>query len=116
MVNCLASLPRDPEVDALLVAAGELIWLAGPQLKLPSLCHGVSGSGYAFLKLFARTGDDSWLVRARRFAMHGIGQAERGLKEHGQRKFSLWTGDLGLATFLCDCVRGNHQFPTMDVF
>jgi hypothetical protein len=116
IVNCLASLPRDPELDALLGAAGELIWQAGPPVKLPSLCHGASGSGYAFLKLFARSGDDTWLERARRFAMHGMAQAERGVKEHGQRKFSLWTGDLGLATFLCDCIRGSNRFPTLDVF
>lgn len=116
IVNCLASLPPEPEIDALFRAAGELIWRAGPQVKLPSLCHGVSGSGYAFLKLFARTGDETWLSRARRFAMHGIGQAELGVAEHGQRKFSLWTGDLGLATFLGDCIRANDRFPTLDVF
>ena len=116
IVNCLASLPRDPQTDALLIAGGELIWRAGPTTKLPSLCHGVSGSGYAFLKLHARTGDERWLARARRFAMHGIEQAERGVRQHGQRKFSLWTGDLGLAMFLCDCIRVDHRFPTLDVF
>ncbi len=116
MVNCLASLPRDSHTDALLVAAGELIRHAGPTTKLPSLCHGVSGSGYAFLKLHVRTGDEVWLEHARRFAMHGIEQAERGVQQHGQRKFSLWTGDLGLAAFLCDCIRINDQFPTLDVF
>jgi len=116
MVNCLASLPREPATDALLLAAGELTWLAGPPAKLPSLCHGAPGSGYAFLKLHARSGDELWLVRARRFAMHAIAQAERGVLEHGQRKFSLWTGDLGLAAFLCDCIRANDRFPTLDVF
>jgi hypothetical protein len=116
IVNCLASLPREPQTDALLIAGGELIWLAGPTTKLPSLCHGASGSGYAFLKLHARTGDERWLTRARRFAMHGIEQAERGVRQHGQRKFSLWTGDLGLAAFLCDCIRVDHRFPTLDVF
>ncbi|HTK98632.1 MAG TPA: LanC-like protein [Pseudomonadales bacterium] len=116
MVNCLAPLPRDPHVDALLMAAGELTWRAGPTTKLPSLCHGASGSGYAFLKLHARTGDERWLERARRFAMHGIEQAERGVRQHGQRKFSLWTGDLGLAAFLCDCIRVVDRFPTLDTF
>ncbi|MFI5316219.1 MAG: lanthionine synthetase C family protein [Myxococcota bacterium] len=116
IVNCLASLPSEPETDALLLAAGELTWLAGPLVKLPGLCHGSPGSGYAFLKLFARTGDDEWLARARRFAMHAIGRAERGVAEHGQRKFSLWTGDLGLAAFLCDCLRASSEVPTLDVF
>jgi hypothetical protein len=116
MVNCLDALPMDPDTDALLLAAGELTWRAGPVAKLPSLCHGTPGSGYAFLKLFLRTGDEMWLMRARRFAMHAIEQAERGVAEHRQRKFSLWTGDLGLAIYLWDCVRATARFPTLDVF
>lgn len=116
VVNCLTALPSDPETDALLLAAGELVWRAGPLVKLPSLCHGAPGSGYAFLKLYGRTGDDEWLARARRFAMHAIEQGERFTREHGQRKFSLWTGDLGLAVFLCDCIRGTGELPTLDVF
>jgi hypothetical protein len=116
VVNTLALMPRDPEADALLIAAGELTWAAGPVAKLPSLCHGVAGGGYAFLKLCKRTGEERWLDRARCFAMHAIEQSERGLGQHGQRKFSLWTGDLGLACYLWDCVRGGDQFPTLDFF
>jgi hypothetical protein len=116
IVNCLAGLPSDSESDALLVAAGELVWRAGPVTKLPSLCHGAPGSGYAFLKLFRRTGNDEWLARARRFAMHSIEQAERALAEHGQRKLSLWTGDLGVAVYLSDCLRASDSFPTLDAF
>ena len=116
IVNTMAALPPDPDVDALLIAAGELTWAAGPVAKLPSLCHGAPGSGYAFLKLHARTGDERWLQRARSFAMHAIEQAERGVEQHGQRKFSLWTGDLGLACYLWDCIRGCDRFPTLDYF
>jgi hypothetical protein len=116
MVNAFAGLPSTPETEEILLAAGELTWLAGPIAKLPGLCHGVPGSGYAFLQLFARSGDEKWLERARRFAMHAIQQAERGVEKHGQRKFSVWTGDLGLALYLWDCVRGVGEFPMMDVF
>lgn len=116
IVNCLTSLPSDSETDALLLAAGELAWLAGPPRKLPSLCHGAPGTGYAFLKLYERSGDERWLARARAFAMHAVAQADRGVSEHGQRKFSLWTGDLGLAAFLADCIRARADFPTLDVF
>ena len=116
MINALAALPAERQTDELLLAAGELTWAAGPLAKLPSLCHGVPGSGYAFLKLHARTGDEIWLDRARRFAMHAIGQADRGVEQYGQRKFSLWTGDVGLALYLWDCVRGVGQFPMMEVF
>jgi len=116
MVAMLSSLPRDPATDALLEAAGELIWRAGPLIKLPSLCHGVPGSGYAFLKLHERTADPKWLARARAFAMHGIVQNARFTAQYGQQKYSLWTGDLGLAFYLQDCIRGVGEIPLMDVF
>ncbi len=35
------------------------------------------GNGYALLKTFERTGDERWLQRARRFAVHALEQAER---------------------------------------
>jgi hypothetical protein len=60
--------------------------------------------------------DSIWLDRARAFAMHAIEQSERHLREFGQRRYSLWTGDLGLAHYLSSCIEANNQFPTMDVF
>ena len=77
---------------------GELTWRAGPLAKGASLCHGTAGNGYAFLKLLDRTGDELWLDRSRRFAMHAIEQVERLRTEHGQGRYALWTGDLGTAT------------------
>jgi hypothetical protein len=118
VITCLAEFPTDSRwpIDPLLQQAGELVWEAGPLGKFPVLCHGAAGSGYAFLKLYARSGDHKWLERARKFAMHAIDQCERALRKYGQRKYSLWTGDLGLAIFLWDCVRGTAKFPTLDVF
>src|SRR5439155_6630447 len=58
--------------EELLLAGAELTWRAGahgPE-KGPGLCHGTAGNGYALLKAFARTGDERWLDRARRFAVH----------------------------------------------
>ena len=114
-VVCLAGLPG-PALDDLLLAAGEAIWSAGPLVKGSNLCHGTGGNGYALLKLYQRTGDPTWLSRARAFAMHGIGQAEEDARRHGQYRYSLWTGDLGFAIYLWDCVRAIAQFPTLDVF
>ncbi len=118
VISCAAWVPAgdDPAFDALLLGAGELVWHAGPTSKLPSLCHGAPGSGYAFLALFRRTGDERWLERARRFGMHAIEHADRAAREHGQRKYSLWTGDLGLALYLQDCVGGVARLPLLDVF
>lgn len=118
MITCLADLPAgaDTEFDRLLEKGGELIWRAGPLTKGPNLCHGTAGNGYAFLKLYRRTGDAKWLDRARAFAMHAITQSEQHATKYGQRRYSLWTGDLGLAVYLWDCIHGEAKFPTMDVF
>jgi len=106
----------DAEVDQLLVEGGELVWKAGPLVKGSNLCHGTTGNGYAFLKLFERTGDQLWLDRARGFAMHAIGQYENVHRETGHGRFSLWTGDPGLAVFLNACLDADARFPTIDVF
>lgn len=113
-VVALAEIAETAEHLDLLHMAGQLIWAAGPPTKPPSLCHGAAGSGMAFLKLFERTGDQAWLDRARAFAMHAIGQADREAARNRQRKFSLWTGDLGLAVFLRNCVEGTATFPLLD--
>ena len=111
----LAGLPTD-ELDAELVAGGEAIWEAGPLRKGAGLCHGTGGNGYAFLKLFERTGDERWLERARAFAMHAIAQMEAHALQYGQLRYSVWTGDPGLAIYLWDCLRGAGSFPMLDTF
>ena len=112
----LAAAPRTPEWDALLLRAGELTWHAGPLRKGASLCHGTAGSGFAMLKLWRRSGDAVWLDRARALAMHGWGQVERHRAAYGQGRYSLWTGDLGLACLLWNCIAGSDAMPTLDVF
>ena len=114
-VICLAHYPGH-ELDTLLLAAGEAIWAAGPLVKGPGLCHGTAGNAYAFLVLHERTQDARWLQRARAFAMHAIAQAEADAAQHGQLRHSLWTGDLGLAVFLWDCIHAQGRYPTLDVF
>jgi hypothetical protein len=102
--------PSDPQLTELLVEGGELTWQAGPLRKGANLCHGTGGNGYAFLKLLERTGDELWLHRARAFAMHAIEQVERG-----QPRFSLWTGDVGVAFYLRACLDGWQGLPAIDV-
>ena len=112
---CLGSFPSDA-LDDVLLAAGEATWLAGPLKKGSNLCHGTGGNGYAFLKLWQRTGDARWLQRAQAFAMHGIAQTHAAFERHGCGRYSLWTGDIGFAIYLWNCLRGNAEFPTLDVF
>jgi hypothetical protein len=115
IVNCFAGF-ADSRIDDLLLAAGEMTWRAGPLGKGPGLCHGTAGNGYAFLKLFRRTGDAQWLDRARRFAMHAIEQQQADADAFGQNRYTLWTGDAGLAIYLQDCIDRSDRFPTLDYF
>ncbi len=105
----LAPVPAgtDNKFDDLLLKAGELIWKAGPLTKGVSLCHGTDGNGYAFLKLFKRTGDQMWLDRARAFAMHAIKQRSG--------RHALWVGDAGLACYLDACITAGDGFPLLDI-
>ena len=92
--------------EEVLLAGAELIWQAGPHgdEKGYGICHGTAGNGYALLKAFERTGDERWLERARRFAVHALEQAERLAGTRGRRRYSLWTGDVGAALFAGDCL------------
>ena len=100
----------------LALAGGELTWRAGPLAKGPSLCHGTAGNAYAFLVLHHRTGDELWLDRAREFALHAIGQVEREREAVGRGRYSLFTGDIGVALFLRHLLDGEDRFPTMGPF
>jgi hypothetical protein len=96
--------------EKLFLAGARLTWAAGPhgQEKGFGICHGTAGNGYALLAAFQRTGDEEWLARARRFAVHALAQAEAG---HG--RFSLWTGDPGAALFAADCLTGDGRYPIL---
>jgi hypothetical protein len=111
----VASLARfaldDPEHDRVMCAGGELTWRAGALAKGAGLCHGTAGNGYAFLALLERTGDELWLTRARAFAMHAAEQVARDRASYGQGRFTLWTGDLGVALYLADCLAGHGSVP-----
>ena len=109
------SVGADRHLDSLLELGGELAWRAGPLRKGPGICHGTASSGYAFLKLFERTGDVRWLERARRFAMHAIKQVREQRARFGQGWYTLWTGDLGTAVFLKQCIDRTPGIPTLDL-
>jgi lantibiotic modifying enzyme len=102
--------------EELLQAGAELIWRAGPpgMAKGPGICHGTAGNGYALLKMFERTGDEVWLERARRFAVHALEQVERARAARGRGRYSLWTGDVGVALYAGDCLDARASYPVVD--
>ena len=98
--------------EELLMAGAELTWQAGPpgMEKGSGICHGTAGNGHAFLKVFERTGDELWLERARSFAVHAVEQIER----RGKGRYSLFTGDIGVALYVADCLDGRSAYPVID--
>jgi hypothetical protein len=115
VVISLAGLARDDaELAELLLSAGELTWTAGPLVKGAGLCHGTAGNGFAFLKLFEVTQDERWLARARSFAAYALLQVERSRSEYGHGRYSLWTGDVGVAVYASQCISATAHMPTID--
>ena len=94
--------------EELLLAGAELTWQAGAhkERKGAGICHGTAGNGYALLAAFERTGDELWLERARRFAVHALAQAERE-----PPVYSLWLGAIGAAVFASDCLDARCRYP-----
>jgi len=117
IVTALADFPplHSPAFEALLLAAGQAIWQAGPLTKGPGLCHGTAGNAAALLVLHGRSGDARWLDRARALAMHAIGQCDVARATHGQGRYSVWTGDPGLALVLWQCIQGTAGLPLLDL-
>jgi len=104
--------------EELLLAGAELVWRAGAhrEEKGAGICHGTAGNGFALLKAFERTGDERWLERGRRFAVHALGQVERTRAEVGHGRYSLFSGDLGVALFAAACLEAEPRFPVLDVW
>jgi lantibiotic modifying enzyme len=105
------------QLDQLLDATAELVWQAGPLVKGSNICHGTAGNGYAFLYMYRKTGKGMWLDRARKFAMHAIEQCQQARLDYGQGRFTLWTGDAGLAIYLYHCMHPEKAaIPGLDLF
>jgi len=111
IVTSLAGLPADEETDRILAAGGELTWRAGPLTKGAGLCHGTAGNAYAFLSLYSRSGDERWLDRARAFAMDAVTDVNRRREANGRGRYTLFTGDIGVALLLRSCLAADATFP-----
>jgi hypothetical protein len=113
VLTCLAGVD-DPRLDEVFEASGELIFDAGPVEKGGGLCHGTAGNGYALLKLHRRTGEARWHDRALAFAVHAMAQCDTHARHYGQRRYSVWTGDLGAALYAAACIDGDTRLPHVE--
>ena len=73
------------------------------------------GQWLRFPAAVRRTGDPLWLERARSFAMHSIAQRDRMRQQYGRGRYTLWTGDPGLAVYLWQCLEGTAGLPALDI-
>src|SRR5262249_13442679 len=107
----IVALARDYLDEDLLLAGAELVWRAGPPgpEKGHGICHGTSGNGFALLAAFERTQDELWLERARRFAVHALGQAAQM-----PGRCALCTGGAGTALFVAACLEGDARYPVLE--
>ena len=112
IIALAAACPDDDAWTELLLAGGQLTWDAGPLRDRVGLCHGTAGNAYALLALWQRTADELWLERARRLAMHALGQVER----RATPWHSLFTGDLGVALCPRSCLEADPRFPALGWF
>ena len=114
----IVALAADYLDEDLLLAGAETVWRAGAHgsEKGSGLCHGTAGNGYGLLKTFERTQDELWLERARRFAVHALEQAAAARSERGRGRYSLWTGDVGVAVFAADCLLGRTRYPVLETW
>jgi hypothetical protein len=108
----VVSAARDYLDEELLLAGAELVGGAGPpgEEKGHGICHGTSGNGFALLAAFERTQDELWLERARRFAVHALGQAARM-----PGRYSLFTGGPGTALFAAACLDADARYPVLEL-
>jgi hypothetical protein len=108
----VVSAARDYLDEQLLLGGAELVWRAGPpgEQKGHGICHGTSGNGFALLAAFERTQDELWLERARRFAVHALGQAARM-----PGRYSLFTGGAGTALFAAACLDADARYPVLEL-
>jgi hypothetical protein len=46
--------------------------------------------------------------------MHAIAQVDRTRDQVGRGRYTLWTGDAGVALYLRSCLDADPRVPTMD--
>jgi hypothetical protein len=48
--------------------------------------------------------------------MHSTAQVATARREHGRGRYSLWTGDVGTALYLHQCLAATSDVPTIDTW
>ena len=73
----------------------DAVWERGLLTKGYSICHGVSGNTYAFVKMWQVTADKTYLDKAFLFAGWCFDSSEKPPQHSPDRPHSLFEGDAG---------------------
>nr|CAD2208220.1 unnamed protein product [Meloidogyne enterolobii] len=96
------------------IRCGQLIWERGILRKGPGICHGVAGSGYAFLLLYRQTLESEWLDKAKVFALIMMSENFKDAARTPDCPWSLFEGWAGSLCFLIDLLTPTKsQFPLL---
>ena len=98
--------------EDLALGGGELTWRAGPLAKGAEPLPRHRGKRLRVPRaLPSGPATSAGSTAPARFAAHAIAQVEALRAEHGRGWHSLWTGDLGVALYLADCIDGGGRLP-----
>jgi len=99
------------------VDANKVIWERGLLKKGLSLCHGVAGNGYGFLKLYQLTEENKYLQEALHFCEWSWLETGKKTITIPDNAYSLFEGIAGTVCFMEDILTLNSecQFPCFDV-
>ncbi|XP_055349436.1 LOW QUALITY PROTEIN: lanC-like protein 3 homolog [Paramacrobiotus metropolitanus] len=89
---------EDKYLNACKKCRADILWKKGLLKKGPGLCHGISGSGYAFLLIYRITEDAEYLYRANCFADIMFQPSIRESSRLPDHPYSLYEG---IASTLC---------------
>uniref|UniRef100_A0A2R5LDA0 Putative lanthionine synthetase c-like protein 1 n=1 Tax=Ornithodoros turicata TaxID=34597 RepID=A0A2R5LDA0_9ACAR len=105
--------------DAYLSGArrcADVIWSRGLLKKGYGICHGVSGNGYAFLRMFQHTGNAKYLHRAAKFCEWCFDYGQHNCRTP-DRPYSLFEGMAGTIYFMADMLQPEKSaFPAFQLF
>jgi hypothetical protein len=104
----------DVKYKGAALRSGGAIWRHGLLKKGPGICHGMSGSGYAMLRLFRLERDPKWLHRACAMSEYMLSEEVVAKSRKPDNPVSLFEGAAGTALFLADVLR--PSMATMPLF
>jgi hypothetical protein len=111
-----AEVLQDPQWLEHAHRAADHVWKYGLLKKGLGLCHGISGNGYVFLKMYQLTNDKRYYARAIHFARVASGPIGLSTLKTPDDPQSLFNGTAGACCFLADLLApAQASFPGFDV-